>query len=300
MDFSVIIPHRHSLGTLPKLLSSIPNDPERIEIIIVDNSDMPISDADIKTDRKVKLLYSDKARGAGGARNEGIEHATGEWLVFADADDFFTPEAFALFSSYVGSEFDVVYFSMGGMYLDTGEPSDRGDGYAKLISAYKDGKVSEKKFRYSFPSPCCKMVRAQMVQEHHIRYDEVTASNDVFFATNIGYYARKIEVRENVVYIATVSRGTLTRRRDEKVIAARLYARLHTNAFLKEKGEGEYQYSVMIWLVEALKIRFSFFVSCLKEVVRFKQNPFIGYRNWFKTFRRVQKTEKKEKKYITR
>ena len=41
IDFSVIIPHRNSKETLPRLFETIPASPN-IEIIVVDNSDVPL------------------------------------------------------------------------------------------------------------------------------------------------------------------------------------------------------------------------------------------------------------------
>ena len=78
IEISVIIPHKDSLDCLPRLLNSIQLS-ETIEIIVVDNSPIPISRDDIKTDRKYKLLYSDPKRYAGGARNVGLEEATGKF-----------------------------------------------------------------------------------------------------------------------------------------------------------------------------------------------------------------------------
>ena len=91
-DFSIIIPHRDSVQYLPKLFSSIP-DSDGIEIIIVDNSPEPISKDSIGVDREFQLLYSSPSRGAGGARNVGVENAHGKWLLFLDADDYFAEGA---------------------------------------------------------------------------------------------------------------------------------------------------------------------------------------------------------------
>ena len=91
IDFSVIIPHRNSIQCLPKLLSTIPAT-EQVEVLIVDNSPVPITRDDIDSSRAYNLLYSAPERGAGGARNVGIEHAQGRWLVFVDADDYLTPD----------------------------------------------------------------------------------------------------------------------------------------------------------------------------------------------------------------
>ena len=121
--FSVIIPHRNSIDTLQRLFDSIP-DRDDVEIIVVDNS--PVKIKPIKCNRNVTLLYSEPNRGAGGARNVGIDYSHGEWLLFADADDFYTPDAFDTFFSHITDDVDIVYSEMGGMYEETKLPAKRG------------------------------------------------------------------------------------------------------------------------------------------------------------------------------
>ena len=101
-SFSVIIPHRDSVKTLKRLFDTIPCNPD-IEIVLVDNSDFPITKEDVNINRDYKLCWADPKRFAGGARNVGIENAHGKWLVFADADDYFTPNAFDDFYKFANS-----------------------------------------------------------------------------------------------------------------------------------------------------------------------------------------------------
>jgi glycosyltransferase involved in cell wall biosynthesis len=123
IDFTVIIPHRDTLHFLPKLFHSLPES-DRIEILLIDNSFAPITREDVDTDKKFKLLYSSPERGAGGARNEGLEHAHGKWLIFVDADDYLPEDAFEIFYNNFNSDAEVIYYGMDGIYADTGERSD--------------------------------------------------------------------------------------------------------------------------------------------------------------------------------
>ena len=298
-DFSVIIPHRNSVQFLPKLFSSIPVS-DKIEIIIVDNSPTPIKKDDIAIDRDYTLMYSDPTRGAGGARNVGIDNAHGKWLLFLDADDYYADGAFDVFYSKFDASAEIVYTGMGGIYLDTGEPSDRGDYYIKLVRDFLSGDKSEDELRLGFASPCCKMVSHDLVKRHNLRYDEIRAGNDIYFSTLSGFYAKEIEAVDFVSYIATVSRGSLTQRRDYEVIKARLYSILHCNQFLKSVGKQKYQHSVMFAVAESRNYGI---VACLEfigMIIKFRQNPFINCSRWFNTFLRKRKADKQNSKYITR
>ena len=298
IKISVIVPHRNAVRLVPTLFASIPVDP-RIEIILVDNSPARITKDDIITKHDYTLLYSDPARGAGGARNVGIENANGEWLIFADADDFFAEKAFSLFLAKTDSHADIIYTGMGGVFLDTGEHSDRGDGYARLVKSYLVGEKTEKDLRLGFPSPCCKMIKSQFVKCIGVRFDEICAGNDIYFSTVCGLLANKIEAVDQVTYIATVSRGTLTQRRDFDVIKARLFSKLHCNEFLKKQGLPKRQHSVMFELIYSLKFGIKEFCECIRMVIDFNQNPFIGYKHWLKGVHIVANTSKSNKKYIT-
>lgn len=296
-NFSIIIPHRNSIPFLKNLFDSIP-DEEFIEIILVDNSPNQISKEDISIDRKFRLLYSDPSRGAGGARNVGIENASGKWLLFADADDYFSSNAFYVFNSKKDSDADLIYTGMGGVYLDTGEPSDRGDVYTKLVRQFLRDEIPESDLRFKFSSPCCKMVSHDLVREHNLRYDEVTASNDMYFSMLCGYYAKKIEAVDSITYIATVSKGTLTRRRDYAVMSSRFGVYLRYNSFLKKHGYSQYQRSILNFAFSLCRMGIKPTISTLSLLLKYHQNPFIGWRNWFETFKANRDSYEKEKKYI--
>lgn len=298
-SFSVIIPHRNSVNTLKRLFDTIP-DWSDIEIILVDNSDVPITKEDINIDRDYQLCWADPKRFAGGARNVGIENAHGKWLVFADADDYFTSNAFDDFYKFVNSDVDIVYFGMDGIYIETGERSTRGDMFTQLVKKYLAGEIDEMTLRTSFPSPCSKMVRHELVSKHAIRYDEVCANNDDYFALLAGYYASKITAFDSLVYVYVASAGSIMHRRSKDVMLTRFEVILRCNQFKKRHGLGKYQGSVMYFLSESwhygIKAMWEFF----SMLIKYKQNPFIGMRNWFNTAKRIKKQEKKDSKYIVK
>ncbi len=299
-DFSVIVPvWRGAIKFLPKLFDSIPNK-EGIEIIVVDNSKDPVSREEIMSDREIVFLHSAHDRHAGGSRNDGIAAAKGKWLLFADADDYYTSDAFDVYYSKIDSDAEIIYTGMGGIYEDTGEPSNRGDRYAKLVHDYCEGKVDEMALRTGFPSPCCKMVSHESVDREGLLYDEIRASNDIFFSLTAGLNAKKIAAVDAITYIATVNHGSLTQHRDFEVIRARLYARLKYNQLLRSKGLGNRQASIMSFLFEARRYKIKQQVELWKMVVNFKQNPFIGWRRWGNTLGKVKKEDIRDSKYRVR
>ena len=299
-DFSVIVPcWRGAVQYLPKLFDSIP-EKEEIEIIVVDNSKEALRREEIASDREITLLHSAPERHAGGSRNDGMAVAKGKWLLFADADDYYTPDAFDIYYEHLDTNAEIVYTGMGGVYIDTGEHSDRGDGYALMCHEYCKGVRSELSMRIGFSSPCCKMVSHDLVDREGLLYDEIRAGNDIYFSLTSGYLAKKIEVVDAVTYIATVNRGSLTQRRDYEVIKARLYSKLHCNEFLKKHGLSEYQHSVMFALAESRHYGIRKTWEFVKMIAKFHQNPFVGWRRWLGTARKNAEKDKEGGKYIVR
>lgn len=111
--FSIIIPHFDIPDLLMRCLKSIPVSKD-IQVIVVDDNS---PDADTYLERYPELsrpylefIRTTKGGGAGYARNIGLDHATGKWLLFADADDFFVEDMYDIISSNTDSKADVIYF----------------------------------------------------------------------------------------------------------------------------------------------------------------------------------------------
>jgi GT2 family glycosyltransferase len=81
------------------------------EVIVVDDGSTDGSLAIAESfGAKLVLLRGDR-RGATRARNLGLQHSTGEWIQFLDADDYLEPEKIAVQLSEAsgGKEADVIY-----------------------------------------------------------------------------------------------------------------------------------------------------------------------------------------------
>lgn len=96
---SVIIPVYNAASTLEATLLSIQNQSlQDIEIICVDDGSTDDSkkviDRIAQNDNRIRYLYQDNS-GAAIARNRGLRNASGDYVAFIDADDFY-PNNYAL------------------------------------------------------------------------------------------------------------------------------------------------------------------------------------------------------------
>ena len=92
---SVIIPFYNSAEWLGRCVDSLKQEGD-FEFIFVDDKSTDGGADIIKgvKDERFKLITNEHKKGVSGARNTGIEHATGDWITFLDADDEFLPNAY--------------------------------------------------------------------------------------------------------------------------------------------------------------------------------------------------------------
>lgn len=105
---SVILPAYNVEPYLPGCLDSLlAQENGNLEIIVVDDGsrDRTAEIAREYAERDPRIRwYTRENGGIGAARNTGIEHATGEWLAFIDADDQVTPDYFSLTAEELACE----------------------------------------------------------------------------------------------------------------------------------------------------------------------------------------------------
>jgi glycosyltransferase involved in cell wall biosynthesis len=93
---SVVIPAKNVAAYVGETLASALAQGEVTEVIVVDDgsTDNTISIVRAIRDPRLRLMTNDSA-GVSAARNLGARHASGEWLLFLDADDRMRPGAVA-------------------------------------------------------------------------------------------------------------------------------------------------------------------------------------------------------------
>ncbi len=127
---SVIVPTYNRAHYLGEAIASILNQDIQgcqIEIIVVDDGSTDDTKEVLeKFGNSVRYIYQDN-RGAGSARNRGIQEATGEWLAFLDSDDRWLPEKLTLqfkvmdaFPGYSAIHSEFLIFDAAGIMTNKG------------------------------------------------------------------------------------------------------------------------------------------------------------------------------------
>jgi glycosyltransferase involved in cell wall biosynthesis len=112
---SVIIPVYNEVQTLATVLEAVRRVPLQKEIIVVDGNSTDGTRQVLEREAEcgdLRVIYQRSKNGRGGALREGLEQATGEVVVFQDADLELDPACFPeLFAPIAQGETDVVFGS---------------------------------------------------------------------------------------------------------------------------------------------------------------------------------------------
>ena len=228
---SAIMPVYNSEEYLEKTLDSLVNQTLReIEIICVndastDNS-LEIINEYKKKDKRIKVINNQINMGAAVSRNTGLENASGKYVIFLDADDFFYPHMCKQsFETAENFKSDIVIF---------GYETYEADSYNENVPFFKIKKFKNKEITeqsqkvdllyYVNLAPWNKLVNREMLIRNNIKFQDIPNANDVYFSVTAMLSADKIMVLEDVLlkyYLG--NKGSLTsdkKRRKNHIVEA--------------------------------------------------------------------------------
>lgn len=254
-NYTVIIPFRDCIESLKIACDSIPFRDD-IQIILVDNAANPVGADAVKSFSNPRIEYytSSPDKGAGCARNVGITHACGKYLVFLDADDYFTEKAFVYFDSHISLDKDIIYFNATSINLVTQKESKR---HITIDSKVKGFLASgnDDILRYQFANPVCKLVKKDLVDKYDIKFQEVPASNDLMFSVTSGHYAKDIACFDEIVYVITEGEAgsSLTKTKSLRNQESRFKVMIDWYLFLKKVGRLDLSPRVISFIINGYK-----------------------------------------------
>ncbi len=257
--FSIIIPHHEIPELLQRCLDSIPDTPE-VQVIVVDDNS-----SEDKVDfthfpglcrKYTECIFDRDGGGAGHARNVGLKHATGKWLVFADADDYFVDGAFDVFNIHCNDQEDVIQFKADSVDSNDFTPSFRHMKINNAIDKSLSGVISAKEAILTEPAPWSKMFCREHIMLRHILFDEIYASNDAMFVVKATCWAEdnRVTTHGDVVYTVTTRKNSL---HSNKKVCGRNYLSNLDMVIRRNKFFEDYPYEkrpVIVLVIRALKI----------------------------------------------
>lgn len=291
INYSIIIPHRNTPDLLRKCLNSIPVRSDVQVIVVDDNSDsekVDFGNFPQWPGENYEFYMTKEGLGAGFARNVGMEHVRGKWILFADADDFFHPCLSDLMDKYVDSDADILFCKANSVNLSDGSLAHRADGYNSRVDVALTAGDYQPALLYS--CPWGKIFCAELVK--NIRFNESPCGNDVVFMAKTASAGIKFQADSSVMYCITVSGSSITSNRSLRNMEIRLQQDLEGIEYYKRTmiltEEDKYWYFMTWWNVYERSIWTAF---------RYKIPMFraIGIRSFMLNYMRLTKRSFKKR-----
>ena len=287
---SIVIPIYNVEKYLRKCLETIQNQTFKdIEVICVndgtkDNS-QDIVDEFVAKDSRFKSLIKQNG-GLSDARNYGLPHCTGEYLLFVDSDDFLESETVVIaYNRAIKDNLDIVVFDFNEYYSLTGQ---------KIIYSnnFDENKVYSLK---DTPSLLCyvknaawnKLYKRSLFTEHNIYYPKGLNQEDLGTTPKLLLFAERIGFVKKSLYNYLIDRpNNITQQVDHRIYQILDIIKLITD-FYKEQNCFDTYYEELKYLCG---INFLSFAKKLPQyqdidfVMKYIDDSFHVIRSIFKDF----------------
>lgn len=201
---SVIVPYHNSSAFMDDCIRSILSQTyQDFELILVNDHSTDESQLICKnyadTSEKIILVDSDR-KGVSSARNTGIDHAKGDYIVFVDSDDWLVKGALEVLKKSI-QEVDLV----SGSYCKKENIAISDERlYCLKAECLNRKKFVERLFdsKKIYQGYCWgKLFKNEIIKENHIRFDESLAFNeDRLFVLEYVLYSSKVRTINECVY----------------------------------------------------------------------------------------------------
>ena len=210
MMVSIIIPVYNVENYISECVESILNQTyKEIEIILVNDGSTDQSGSiceNFKETHTNIMVIHQKNCGSGNARNNGLDIASGKFIMFCDPDDWLPANAVEKHIEKIeNNNADLtIGFIKDFIFDNNGTLLNKRDINIFSKSIANLNELRENFFKlYStvnFKSPCNKLYRAEIIKNNKLRFPELRRSQDIVFNNEYLKCVEKVEIFEGYVY----------------------------------------------------------------------------------------------------
>ena len=224
VKISVVLPVYNVANYLRKCLDSLVNQTFKdFEVICVNDGSTDLSLGILEgyalSDSRFKII-SQENKGLSGARNTGIQHVRGEYVLFVDSDDWLEENALEeLYNHVNGFDSDITMFKFRYYNEDTKEFSENQNSKLEIIpeslttSNFNYNDVLDILFKISH-APFNKLYKKSFLDK--CSFPEGLIYEDLYFFYTVFLNAKKTSVVKEILYNYRIRDDSISTKGDEK------------------------------------------------------------------------------------
>lgn len=278
-NYTIIIPHHNIPELLQRCIDSIPLRVDVQVIIVDDNSSAEIVDFEKfpgLSRPNTEVYFTKEGKGAGYARNIGLKHASGRWILFADSDDMFDTDLLSnQMDKYLNSSSDLIIFNVDVYDADTMQKISVKTEFKEHL--LNNTQIDIDWIRYNFTNPWCKFVKRDLIDSYKINFDEVKAGNDVMFSLKCGFFAEKVLLDKTVIYKWMFRKcGSISSTISKDYVMSKLNVSASANRFIYEHNiSSQFRRNLFIIYIPYFKRTGVSLVKSLYEIFRVTEKRYL-------------------------
>lgn len=245
---SIIVPVYNTEKYLSTCIDSIISQSfKNWELLLIDDGSSDhspaICDQYAAADTRIRVFHKTNG-GVSSARNLGINHSSGDWITFIDADDWIESDfLIKLYSIATANGSDICA-------CDINRKNNSGDiVYPIEICCPEDNNVTALNDYIINPwsSSCCYLIKKSIIDKHALRYYEgITVCEDFHFMVKLIFFSQKRKKLNEALYNYRLPEQNSCRVYDRRYESARM-AYNDIIKFFTENGIYNHTRKVMAW-----------------------------------------------------
>ena len=251
---SIITPVYQVEQYLPQCLDSIlAQTYPHWELILVDDGSKDrsgeICDEYAKKDGRIRVIHTEN-RGAGAARNTGFAHATGEYVVFVDSDDYISENMIErLYMTIYKSKYDLVVCNFLRAYPD---------GKNDFTTQFPDMEISGREVLAHWKTqknyglwtvPWSKIIRKSVLDQ--VKFPEGKYFEDEFFSDQLFLRCDRVRVIPDSLYVNRVrTSSTMNSQKTRNYLDLIDAFQARIELYLEQSLPVDEVYKILIYLLE--------------------------------------------------
>lgn len=264
---SVVVPVHNSEKTLKRCIDSILSQTYKdFELILIDDgsqdSSLMLCREAEKNDKRVRCIHIE-CRGVSFVRNLGIDEAKGEYIVFADSDDYLDVEALQfMYRKAVDTNADIV---LCGYKIEDGDSVILNNCEEMLLDKSNINQhIVVLKSKHLIDAPWNKMYNLDFLRKTNVKMPVGEIYEDTAFNLDLLTFEPKISVHSECFYHYVQNMGSITKKYNPKKLEL-IKKRARQ---LKEVTTGIDSYCDFYFIKSVLSAVIDMFLSCDKSEIK--------------------------------